>query len=77
MASKKSVAQYQDGALKEANQILEAKLYSYKRGETALLEVLNAQRTYNDIQQGFYEAQANFAATLIELERASGFWDLE
>ena len=77
IAAQKRVQQYQHGPLKEANQILEAKIYSYTRGEIALLEVLNARRTYNEIQQSFYEAQASLAITLIELERVAGFWDLK
>ncbi len=74
--SQKKVVQYQNGMLKEARKILDAKIYSYKRGESSLLEVLNAQRTYNDVQQGYYESQLAYAAALVELERAAGIWDL-
>ncbi|MBB6501068.1 TolC family protein [Pedobacter cryoconitis] len=76
MAAQKQVQQYKNGLLAEAKKILNAKIYSYKRGETSLLEVLNAQRTYNEVQQGFYESQSNYAAALIELERAAGIWDI-
>ncbi|MGY0036592.1 TolC family protein [Pedobacter sp. NJ-S-72] len=76
-ASAKQVKQYKDGLLTEGKRILTAKMYSYKRGETSLLEVLNAQRTYNEVQQGFYESQSNYAAALIELERAAGIWDIK
>ena len=57
--------------------ILEKKIYSYKRGETSILEVLNAQRTYNDIQANFNETLYNCAVALVELERACGIWDIE
>ena len=76
-ASAKQVQQYKNGLLTEGKKILTAKMYSYKRGETSLLEVLNAQRTYNEVQQGFYESQSNYAAALIELERAAGIWDIK
>ncbi|KIO76600.1 hypothetical protein TH53_14085 [Pedobacter lusitanus] len=76
-AAGKQVRQYKNGLLTEGKKILTAKVYSYKRGETSLLEVLNAQRTYNEVQQGFYESQSNYAAALIELERAAGIWDLK
>jgi cobalt-zinc-cadmium efflux system outer membrane protein len=76
-ASAKQVHQYKNGLLTEGKKILTAKMYSYKRGETSLLEVLNAQRTYNEVQQGFYESQSNYAAALIELERAAGIWDIK
>jgi cobalt-zinc-cadmium efflux system outer membrane protein len=45
------VQQFDNGMLTDAKEVLEGKIYSYKRGETSLLEVLNAQRTYNDVQQ--------------------------
>lgn len=76
-AAQKQVQQYKTGLLTEGKKILTAKMYSYKRGETSLLEVLNAQRTYNEVQQGFYESQSNYAAALIELERAAGIWDIK
>ena len=76
-AAQKQVQQYKTGLLSEGKKILTAKMYSYKRGETSLLEVLNAQRTYNEVQQGFYESQSNYAAALIELERAAGIWDIK
>lgn len=76
-AAQKQVQQYKNGLLTEGKKILMAKMYSYKRGETSLLEVLNAQRTYNEVQQGFYESQSNYAAALIELERAAGIWDIK
>ncbi|PVD50181.1 MAG: hypothetical protein DI535_29790 [Citrobacter freundii] len=50
-AAQKQVQQFDNGMLTDAKEVLEGKIYSYKRGETSLLEVLNAQRTYNDVQQ--------------------------
>lgn len=76
-AAEKQVAQYESGLLSEAEKVLNGKIYSYKRGETSLLEVLNAQRTYNDLQQNYYQALYNHAATLVELERSAGVWDLK
>ncbi|WP_131537062.1 TolC family protein [Pedobacter nototheniae] len=77
IAAQKQSKQYQNGLLAEGKKILDAKIYSYKRGDTSLLELLNAQRTYNDMQQAFYEAQTNYAKALVELERASGIWDIK
>jgi outer membrane protein TolC len=71
------VAQYSDGLLSDARRVFEGKVYSYQRGETSLLEVLNARRTYNEVQQRYYQAQYNYAAALIELERTAGIWDIE
>jgi len=75
-AQKKQLNQYHSGLLTEAESILEKKMYSYQRGETSFLDVLHAQRTYNEIRKGFYEAHYDYLVALIELERATGIWDL-
>ena len=76
LAAGKQVAAFHNGLIAESEKILEGKIYSYKRGETSLLEVLNARRTYNDILQSYYQAQYQYAASLIELERSAGIWDI-
>jgi len=76
LAVRKQIQQYNNGLLEGAQRVLEGKIYSYKRGETTLLEVLNAQRTYNDVHQAYHETLYNFAAALVELERAAGIWDI-
>jgi len=68
---------YQNSILADATTILERKKYSYSRGETSLLEVLDAQRTANDIFQSYYEMLYHANASLVELYRAVGVWDLE
>jgi cobalt-zinc-cadmium efflux system outer membrane protein len=68
---------YQNSTLADAATILEKKKYSYFRGETSLLEVLDAQRTANEIFQNYYETLYNANASLVELCRAVGIWDLE
>jgi len=70
------VKNFNNGLLKNAEDVRKGKIYSYQRGETSLLEVLNAQRTFNDIQTAYYETRFNQAAALIELEKASGIWDI-
>jgi cobalt-zinc-cadmium efflux system outer membrane protein len=76
LALKKQVQQFNNGMLAEAKAVLDGKIYSYQRGETSLLEVLNAQRTYNEVQQSFYQTLYNYAVALVELERAAGIWDI-
>jgi cobalt-zinc-cadmium efflux system outer membrane protein len=73
----RQVEQFDTGMLNEAANILKKKVYSYERGETSILEALNAQRTYNDIQTSYNEALYNCASALVELERACGIWDIE
>jgi outer membrane protein, heavy metal efflux system len=73
----RQVANFERGLLKSASDVMNGKIYSYKRGETSLLEVLNARRTYNDIQTAYYEAIFNRASALVNLEKAAGIWDLK
>jgi len=75
-AAQKQVMQFNTGLLAEANAILDGKTYSYQRGETSLLEVLDAQRNYNEIHQNYYQTLYHHAAKLVELERAVGVWDI-
>ena len=72
----KQLRQFNTGLLADAQRLLDGKVYSYKRGETSLLEVLNAQRTYNETQLNYYETLYNYAAALVELEKTAGIWDI-
>ncbi|MDV3979621.1 transporter [Elizabethkingia anophelis] len=76
IATQKQVKQFHNGMLTEAKNILDGIIYSYKRGESSILEVLNAQRTYNDVRKDYYQALADNATALIELERKTGIWDI-
>lgn len=67
---------YTGGLLAAADRVLESMLYSYQRGNATLLEVLNAQRTVNDVYLAYYDALSDHAHGLIEVERAAGIWDL-
>jgi outer membrane protein, heavy metal efflux system len=73
----KQVENFDKGLLENAENVRKGKIYSYQRGETSLLEVLNAQRTYNDIRTTYYDALFNRAAALVELEKAAGIWDID
>lgn len=75
-ATQRQLKQFHNGMLSEAQSILEGITYSYKRGESSILEVLNAQRTYNNVRKEYYQALADNAAALIDLERKAGIWDI-
>ena len=68
--------QFDTKVLNDAETILRKKIFSYQRGETSILEVLNAQRTYNEVYTTFNEVEYNFAVSLVELELACGIWDI-
>ena len=70
------VEHYDNGLLRQAAEVMEGKSYSYQRGEVSLLEVLDAQRTYDEVQAQYIETLFNFSVALVELERAVGFWDI-
>lgn len=76
-ASKKQIKQFDMELLQSAQRILDGKKYSYQRGEASLLEVLNAQRTFNEVQETYYETQYTYGASLIELQRVIGIWDIK
>ncbi|MNQ26061.1 Cobalt-zinc-cadmium resistance protein CzcC precursor [compost metagenome] len=76
LATQKQVRQFKTDLLADAQRLLDGKVYSYKRGETTLLEVLNAQRTFNETQLNYYETLYNYAAALVELEKTAGIWDI-
>lgn len=63
---------YQGDILKNADAVLEARRFSYQRGQTTLLELLDAQRTDNEVHSSYNDALAEQAKALIELERAAG-----
>ena len=66
------VRHYDNGLLENAASVVKGKIYSYDRGETSLLEVLNAQRTYDEVRTLYIETLYNYAASLVELETESG-----
>ena len=70
------VRNFENGLLQNAKSVIDGKIYSYERGETSLLEVLSAQRTYDEIQENYIETLYRCAVALVELERNVGIWDI-
>lgn len=70
------VQHYENGLLHQAKEVLDGKIYSYNRGEVSLLEILNAQRTYDDVQAQYIETLFNYNVALVELEKSAGIWDI-
>ncbi|WP_368121035.1 TolC family protein [Bacteroides thetaiotaomicron] len=75
-AEKKKIVQYKAGVLEDSQKVLDGMVYKYKRGETSILDVLVAQRTYNEVQQEYLETMKGYAASLVALESACGIWDI-
>ena len=67
---------YRGGMLRDADRVLEAKLYAYQRGGATLLEVIDAQRTSADVYLSYSQALADHAKALVNLELVSAVWDV-
>jgi len=67
---------YRGNILRDAERVLEATLYQYKRGDASLLEVLTAQRTVDDVYLTYYEVLADHARALVAVEQTAGLWDI-
>lgn len=76
-AAKKKVKQYRTGLLDDSARIFEGLVYKYKRGESSIIEVLIAQRTFNEVQEQYLEVMRGYASALVNLQRACGIWDIE
>lgn len=76
-AVKKQMSQYKSGLLEESQKVLEGMVYKYKRGETSILDVLIAQRGYNEVQEQYIETRKNYASSLIQVEKVCGIWDID
>ena len=60
------------GMLNQARDIRKITEYSYRRGEASFLELLDAQRAFNETMQGYNEARAELARSLYLIDSASG-----
>ncbi len=67
---------YRGGMLKDADRVLEARLYAYQRGGATLLEVIDAQKTSAAIYLAYSQALADHANALVTLEQAAAIWDV-
>ena len=76
LSSDKRVNLYKSGIIADAEKILAGRIYSYQHGETGLIEVLNAQRTYIELKQNYINAMFECISALIDLEHAAGIWDI-
>jgi outer membrane protein, heavy metal efflux system len=71
-SSRDLLADIEKNMLNEARDVRQITEYSYRRGEASLLELLDAQRAFNDAMQTYNDARADFARSLYLLDSASG-----
>lgn len=73
----KQIIQFEHGMLSNAKRVFVGITYSYQRGASSLLEVLDAQRTYNEVQLAYAQTLFEYATSLVILEHAVGIWDID
>jgi outer membrane protein TolC len=73
---RKKVELFQGGMISDAEKILQGRIYSYQHGESGLIDVLNAQKTYIELNRNYIEALFDYTTSLIDLEWSAGIWDI-
>ena len=63
---------FEKDMLAQAREVRETTVYSYRRGEASFVELLDAQRAFNDTMQGYNEARAEYARSLYLIDSISG-----
>ena len=63
---------YTSGYRRQAQEVLAIRRYSYRRGATTLLDLLDAERTYRSTELGYRQALANYMLALEQLKEAVG-----
>ena len=66
------VEQMEADLLDRAKRVREVTNFSYRRGEATFVELLDAQRTYNETMQGYNEARAEYGRTLFLIDAITG-----
>jgi outer membrane protein, heavy metal efflux system len=69
-AMDKQIENYNRDLVENAEKILTGRTYLYKRGETSLIDVLEAQRTYNEMKMQYYQIMYDYVSAIIELKRS-------
>jgi outer membrane protein, heavy metal efflux system len=59
---------YEGGLLARAEKVLQTVEYSYRRGEASLIELVDAQRSHNEVRRAYNLARADHARALYTLE---------
>ncbi|RPJ62991.1 MAG: TolC family protein, partial [Acidobacteria bacterium] len=59
--------------LADAREVKTVTEYAYQRGEASLVELLDAERAFNETMEGYLNAQAELARSLYLLDARCGF----
>lgn len=67
-----NIRRYRDHVLKDSDRVFEGLRTSYRMGSASLLELLNAQRTADDVYLGYFQAIADLANAKVKLQISAG-----
>lgn len=73
----KKMKLFTSGLVKSAKDVLEARREEYYKGDIHLIEVMDAQRSYDDILLSFYSTIYEKSKALVMLESSVGVWNIE
>jgi len=71
-AARKSLVLFEGELLPKSGQSVEVSRSSYEKGTTSFLDLLDAERSRRDVRLRSYQARAQYASALADLERAAG-----
>jgi cobalt-zinc-cadmium efflux system outer membrane protein len=71
-SSRQLVAEIERDLLQPANDARAGTTYTYQAGATSLLDVLDAQRAFNDTMDNYYAAQAAYRRARARLNLVAG-----
>ena len=69
-AMDKQIENYSRDLIATAEKILKGRTFLYNKGETSLIDVLEAQRTYNEMKAQYYEIMYDYVSAIIEMKRS-------
>lgn len=76
-AARRQLALYDNGIIKDAETALDKRSIAYQRGQSTLLELLDAQRTAAEVWEKYLSARSDEVKSVIELHRAAGIWHVK
>ncbi len=71
-AASQKVRHYREHVLQDADRVIDGMRTAYRMGSASLLELLNAQRTADDVYLGYLQALADLANTTVKLQISAG-----
>jgi cobalt-zinc-cadmium efflux system outer membrane protein len=71
-ATRALLTRIESDMLAQAQRVLETMEYSYRSGAASLLELLDAQRAFNDTMQSYNESRAEYARSLFLIDAVIG-----